>query len=426
MDSVTLMSRALRSSPPSNTRMIALTLTLLAALTATPTRAVTLAEAVTGALQVEQQESRVAALRGESAAIRRQAGGLLAADPALRAKSVSDALTGNDGAYELEAMVDLPLWMPGQRSASQGIATAMGNQADALVRLLRWEMAGRVREAAWTTALAQGRLRQAAAALAAARSLEQDIGKRTMAGELARMDLLVAQQDTLTREVDLQAAQLDYNQAIQSYIHLTGLRTVPEPLVETAPPPSGTPTEAHADLPADHPLLASSDGAVAKARAERERVHSQRRGNPLLSLGAKRVRDGRGSEAADALQLEISVPFGLTSYSAPAIALAERAYTEEVTTRRRTLIEAEHALETARIEVAGATEALALATRRQTVTQDAVQLVRRAFNLGESELTTLLQAQERARQASLDLELRRLEQGRAAARLNQALGLVPE
>jgi outer membrane protein TolC len=52
--------------------------------------------------------------------------------------------------------------------------------------------------------------------------------------------------------------------------------------------------------------------------------------------------------------------------------------------------------------------------------------VRRAFNLGESELTTLLQAQERARQASLDLELRRLEQGRAAARLNQALGLVPE
>jgi hypothetical protein len=52
--------------------------------------------------------------------------------------------------------------------------------------------------------------------------------------------------------------------------------------------------------------------------------------------------------------------------------------------------------------------------------------VRRAFDLGESDLAIMLQAQERARQASLNHELRRLEQGRAAARLNQALGLVPE
>jgi outer membrane protein TolC len=384
--------------------------------------AATLAEAVTAALQVQQQEPRVGALRQEQAAVDRQASGLLAADPALRAKTLSDALTGDDGAYELEAMVDLPLWMPGQRAAGRTVAQALGEQAGALGRYLRWEAAGKVREAAWEAAIAQGRLRQAGAALESARALERDIAKRTEAGELARVDLLVAQQDTLAREVDLQAAQIEYDRAIHGYIHLTGLPALPEPLREGAP--ANLPDEP--ELPPGHPLLTNSAGAVAEARAERDRARSARRGNPTLSLGAKQARAARGEPSDTALQLEVSIPFGLAGQAAPALARAERTYTDRVAEQSLTRVEAEHALHEARLGVLGAADALAVAERRQTLTQEALGLVRRAFDLGESDLTTLLAAQERARQSSLDLEVRRLEQGRATARLNQALGVVPE
>lgn len=383
--------------------------------------AATLAEAVTAAMELQQQGQRVGALRNEQTAVERQAAGPLAADPALRAKTLSDAFTGDDGAYELEAMVDLPLWMPGQRGARRSVAEALGTQAGALSRYLRWEAAGRVREAAWSAALAQGRLQQAGAALESARALERDIGKRSKAGELARVDLLVAQQETLTREVDLQSAQIDYDRAIQTFVLLTGLPALPDPLVETA-----APVAAGQELQPDHPLLASSAGAVAQARAERDRVQSQRRGTPTLSLGAKQARAERGAESDTALQLEVIIPFGLANQAAPALAGAERAYTERFAEQSLTRLEAEHALQEARLGVLGAADALAVAQRRQTLTQDALKLVRRAFDLGESDLTALLQSQERARQASLDLELRRLEQGRAAARLNQALGVVPE
>ncbi len=394
---------------------------LLLGLSPLGAHASTLAEAVSAALQLQQQGQRVGALRNEQAAVGRQAAGPLAADPALRAKTLSDALTGDDGAYELEAMVDLPLWMPGQRGARRSVADALGAQAGALSRYLRWELAGRVREAAWDAALGQGRLLQAGAALESARALERDIAKRSGAGELARVDLLVAQQDTLAREVDLQAAQSEYDRAIRAYVDLTGLPALPEPLVET---PGSVDDEQ--ELPPDHPLLASSAGAVAQARAERDRVQSQRRGNPTLSLGAKQARGARGAESDTALQLEVSIPFGLANQAAPALAGAERTYTDRLAEQSLTRLEAGNALHQARLGVLGAADALGVAQRRQTLTQDALKLVRRAFDLGESDLTALLLAQERARQANLDLELRRLEQGRAAARLNQAMGVVPE
>lgn len=383
--------------------------------------AATLAEAVTATLALQQQERRVGALRHEGDAVDRQATALVAADPALRARTLTDALTGDDGAYELEAMVDLPLWMPGQRAARRSLAQALEGQALTLVRYLRWEAAGLVREAAWEAAIAQGRLHQAGAALESARALARDIGKRAGAGELARVDRLVAEQETLSREVELQAAQLGYDQAIQGYIRLTGLPSLPQPLVESTATPGD-----ELRLPPDHPQLANGAAAVAQARAERDRVQSQRRGNPILSLGTKQARTVRGEATDTALQLEVNIPFGLGRQAAPALAGAERTFTERLAEQRLIELEAERTLKAAQLALLGAADALAVAERRQGLAQDAFRLVRRAFDLGESDLTPLLQAQDRARQASLDLELRRLEQGRAAARLNQALGVLPK
>ena len=51
--------------------------------------------------------------------------------------------------------------------------------------------------------------------------------------------------------------------------------------------------------------------------------------------------------------------------------------------------------------------------------------MQRGFELGEIDLATLVRERTRAREAELALETKRLELGRAAARLNQAAGVVP-
>lgn len=380
-----------------------------------------LGSAISSALEQAAQQPRIEAVRTERDAVRRQAGSLVADDPALRVKYLSDRVDRDQGAYEWETMVDVPIWMPGQRDARRGVATALGGQADTLARLLRWEMAGRVRAALWDTALAQGRLTQAEQALASARALEATVAKRVKAGELARVDLLLARQDALDREAELQAAQAEHARALAIYRQITGQAALPDPLFE-APPEPGETTE----LPPDHPLLSDADSALALARAERKRAQSERRGNPVLSLGGIRTRDARGMDPAYAAQIEISLPFGLASQSAPKIAAAERVYTERMTDFQQARLQAEQRLAEARVTRRGAAEALTVAERRHRLAHEALDLVRRAFDLGETDLTTLLRAEERARQASMDLELRRLEQGRALAELNQALGVVPE
>ncbi|MBK5931017.1 TolC family protein [Halochromatium salexigens] len=395
----------------------------------------TLAEAVAAALEQAGQLIRTDALRGEADAVRRQAGAWTAADPALRLKGVSDRFTGDDGAYEVEALLELPLWLPGQRRARLELAGSLGLRAEALARLLRWEVAGTVRDAVWAAKLAEVQLQQANATYEAAQGLESVVAKRYNAGELARLDLLTAQQETLARQAELTAARADWEQAKAAYAQITGRLQLPEPPNWPSVPPITTDQRLGSDgmasngiggLPNDHPLLAEADAALARARAEREQVVSDRRGTPILSLGGRRTRDARAFPADDALQLELSIPFGLASQSAPEIAASERQVTERLAELHRMRREAERELAAAVLARRGAAEALQVAERRASLAADALSVAQRAFELGETDLAERLLAERRAREAHLDLALRRAEQGQALARVNQALGMIPQ
>lgn len=417
---------------PALAAVLALVLLLLPA--AQGPAAATLGEAVDAALALAGQGQRADARQALGDAVRQQARGLLAENPALRVKLLSDQLTGDDGAYEVEAMLDLPLLLPGQRGARFALADATGASAQALRTRLRWEMAGVVRELVWEAALAEGRLRQAEAALAAAEALESTVARREAAGELARLDLLLAQQDTLARQSELAAARAEQAEAMAAYGALTGFPELPVPLAETpAEVPAQMPSAARpavagdaAALPPAHPLLNSLEQGVARARAERGRVSADRRGSPIVSLGVKHARADRFAPEDNALQLEVSLPFGVRSANAPALAEAEQGVTDQLAELQQARRELARHIAAARAAVAGAQQQLAAARARVDVTERSLQLARRAFDLGEGDLTALLRAEERAREARLDLALRQLAQGRAVSRLNQALGALPE
>jgi outer membrane protein, heavy metal efflux system len=383
-----------------------------------------LAEVVEGTLAAAGQLVRTDALRSEAAAVRQQAGAFTAADPGLRLKGVTDQFNADAGAYELEALVELPLWLPGQRRARLELARALGVRADALAGLLRWEVTGAVRDAVWEVALAKVQADQARTAYAAAEALQAVVAKRYAAGELARLDLLTAEQETLARAAELTTADAALARAEAAYATLTGRTELPLP-----PEPGGNAATADAPaplLPEHHPLLVAANAALGRARAERDRVASERRGHPILSLGGVRVRDDPRLDGDNAVQVEVSIPFGLRSHAAPALAASEREVTDQLAELHRLRRAAEGELVEAVLGRRGAAAALAVAEARARLAADALAVAERGFALGETDLSERLLAERRAREAQLDLALRRAEQGQALARVNQALGILPE
>jgi outer membrane protein, heavy metal efflux system len=384
-----------------------------------------LAEVVEGTLAAAGQLVRADALRGEAAAVRQQAGAFTAADPALRLKGVTDHFNADAGAYALEALVELPLWLPGQRRARLELARALGVRADALAGLLRWEVTGAVRDAVWEVALAEVQADQARTAYAAAEALQAVVAKRYAAGELARLDLLTAEQETLARAAELTTADAALARAQAAYATLTGRTELPSP-----PNQPGTVSAGAAEpvplLPEDHPLLVAANAALGGARAARDRVASERRGHPILSLGGVRVRDDPRLDGDNAVQVEVSIPFGLRSHAAPALAASEREVTDQLAELHRLRRAAEGELVEAVLGRRGAAAALAVAEARARLAADALAVAERGFALGEMDLSERLLAERRAREAQLDLALRRAEQGQALARVNQALGILPE
>jgi len=399
--------------------LAAAALTLGAATTLPLQAAPSLAEAVDAALRLDHQQPRVEALRAQGDALRIQAASPLAGDPSLAVRHQTDKLHDDMGYVEWEAGLELPLWLPGQRDARRGQADADEQRADATALFLSWQTAGQVREAVWDASIAEGRVKQAELALKSAKALETDVRKRTLAGELSRLDLVLTQKESAIRELELQAARDELEHARETFELLTGFHELPEPAVET-------PVEGGDDIPAGHPHLMLADATVAHARAERDRVRGERRGNPLLTIGGKHQRDAGASDYYDSLGLEIRVPLGLASQAAPQQSAAELRLTDSEAERARLRRELELTLAGARHAREALRRSLDIAQRQQVLAAEAHRLTQRGFELGESDLAQLLRTREQALQAELDLRLRSLELDRATARLNQALGNIPE
>lgn len=358
------------------------------------------------------------AVRRQGEAIRRQASSLLADDPALTIRHESDEATDNFGFTSWEGSVQMPLWLPGQRKRRHAVADATELEAASLARFYQWRISGEVRELLWSGRIAQAEVVLARTAVTSAQALEADINRRVLAGELAKTDQILARKETLGSEIALARATANLASLVDEYRLLTGLVELPENIQEEEF--SGTVTLT------DHPALVAASHSVDRARSERDKVRHEKRTNPVLAMGARNERAASGQPVDTILSLELSLPLGLQGQSAPAIAEAERLFTAEqadyATIRRD--IEKQQVL--ARTERQRTEQALELAHQHQKLAAEGLRLTKRAFELGESDLFTLLQARTQAFTSDRELQLRQHERGRAIARYNQALGVIPE
>ncbi len=381
------------------------------------TRPPTLREVVQHALERDPQ-GLVLTSRGEEVdAFQERARGLLSGPPALYGLYRSDALGSDDGLQEMEADVELPLWRPGQRAAEQRAADARRAGLEHSRGALALTVAGRVRDAVWEVVYLRNELRLVKKEWETARALQLDVEKRVEAGELAKTDALLSREETLRKETDYIKAEAEAEHALLRYQALTGLDQLPRDPEE--------PRSAQQAITPAHPLLAEADAQVSTAQAKLSVASRSAGGNPDLLIGGKRERGGAGEDYNDSFQVAVRIPFNIGPAAKPEVAVAGTALAETEAARVGLERQLSTELRTAAHELETVGRRLTQAREQNRIAAENLHLARRAFDLGEIDLTGLQRVQSLAFAAERAEQQLKILRQRAIAQYNQAAGELP-
>jgi len=357
------------------------------------------------------------ARRGEAEASRGVAQSLLAGSPQITIGQRSDRWNDDLGKRENEVALALPLWLPGQRSAQAAVAAADGSATEQGIAAARLALAGELRSALWNLILARNEAAIMGQRLAALVKLEEDVGRRVKAGEAARTDLLLAQQERSQARAAALEAEARVVRASQRYRVLTGSEQLPSDPEEALRPAL--------DANAAHPRIATGRASADRARAGLQLAQASSTDAPSLAVQYRRDRDGYGAANRDSVGIALSIPFATGTRNAPRIASANTALIQADAELQRTQAEVEAELLEAEALLSASRLGVELAGEREQAASERLRLLRRAFDLGETALNELLRAQTQASEAALELARSRARLSAALANLNQARGFTP-
>lgn len=386
-----------------------------ACLLALPAGAQTLRDAVEGAWRLNPEVKSLEARRSVAAAQRGAGESLVPAAPAVTLRHTTDYLSRNVGRREYEAEVGVPLWLPGQGTATVRAADALLARTDAEIAARQLAIAGEVRTALWQVSLAERRAELARQRLKVARQLEADTQRTARAGEASEADYQLARAEALAVATDFRDEELALNEARQVLRTLTGMappKAAPEP--DIGQPPLQ-----------QHPSLLAAQLGIRSAQAQRQLVDLTTRDNPEVGLMARRERDARGERYDTIMGVSVRIPFSVDAVNAPkrAEAMSEvvRAEAEQANAAR--MVESD--IQQARLAQQAATERLAIARDRAAALRARLSNVERARRGGEISLVEYVRAQEAAFEADLARATAEVQVGAARARLNQSFGVLP-
>ena len=377
----------------------------------------TLREALDAAWAMSPAARSADSRRAELQALDRAASSWVAGAPSATLAQRTDRFNANGGFREVEAELELPLWSPGVRGATQRGLAAQRQSFEPQLLLARLKLAAEVRELAAGLAIARTERDLAARKHSEALALALDVERRVKAGDSARVDSLQAQSQVAQAASGREQTEVGLTRLQNQWLALTGLAAVP-PLKESLP--------ANRDLGnPDHPVILAAQAQVLAAQAKFALTETDQRDPMALGLGITRERAAFGATGETSLRLALKIPFGGDKRNAPRIAAARaeldaaQAGADAAVRQTRTGL----ASAGAELDVARRTEATL--TERARLSQEVQSLVAKAFRLGESDLPTRLRAENEKFEADLSLARARVGTQRAISQLNQALGLLP-
>lgn len=386
-------------------------------LVAAPVQAQTLAQALAQAWSRHPQAAAVQSTQLAAQARTEMASSLTPAPASLSLSTLDDQLGANRGKQEWELEVETPLWLPGQRHAAQVEAQAVLSELDAQQRLLRLQLAAEVREAWWAVAEARSSHALIAARNQAAKALLQDVERRMRAGELARMDLNLAQIEQLSSQSELDEAQAHLQQTEQNFLLLTG-----EPAPQAQPPES---LSQAAPSPEAHPEVQAATAGKHLAQAKLALAESSQREAPTLAIRMVRDRSDFSDNYADAFGIKLTIPFSMGARVRQDLASnradlvkAQAEYDQSLRRNQLAMDAGERQLKINQLQ-------LERATHRAALTKDNLTLAEKSFALGESDLPSLLRARAAHFDAQAMLQRQQINTYAAVSRFHQSLGVLP-
>lgn len=374
-----------------------------------------LAAAVEVAWQRSPQARTLEARRAETAAGRDAAASWIAGSPTIGLSERSDRWTDRNGVRETELSLSAPIWRPAQAAARREQARLGIDDLEAQIANARLALAGEVRERLWAVAAARETLTEAKNRQQNLDATADEVMRRVKAGDLARTDGMLAQQEALAGRSAVVEAQSRLQEARARFSILTGLPDIPPIELETI----GT------QIAEPHPRLLAARAALDHARASLNVVNKTRNEPPTVGLALQRERDGNVGERTSSVVLAVQIPIGTAARNRP----LETAAQTQIATASAELAQAEAALradiELARQQLAASQQAREAASSRAVIAREHMQLIDKAFRLGERGLVDMLRAQSVLYEAEVAERQQRVAVGLAHARLNQALGITP-
>ena len=369
-----------------------------------------------------QPEAHALQSRRNAALAKAKAASMLSPEPpSLEISQRSDRMTGNSGAREAEVGIAVPIWLPGQRTASADLAQAEISLVEHRLLASQLRLASSVRDAWWGWLRARVDTELASEQLVNAQRLAADVAKRTNAGDLAKSDQHQAEGAVAAAESHAAQAQAASAAALAQVMALTG-RTAPADLTVNAAGES-TPSSGPS---VGHPLLAELEDRVTMAEQTAQLISTQKRSNPELTVATTRGRGAFGDRYGQTVLIGIRVPFGSGPRNDARIATAQ-AEAIEVQSKlilERDQIQADQRGAASRLEAVRTQ--LVAAQRREMLANESRGFFDKSFRLGETDLPTRLRIEAEAAEAARQAARSRIDLASAISALRQSLGLLPE
>lgn len=378
----------------------------------------TLKQVVDATFDKYPQAALVGAFQEEARALEQRSSSWIAGYPMIYLQWIDDTIFSDRGLGDIQTGYQLPLWMWGQKAASQTVADEARKSAESYAKALRHEVAGLVRNALWSLRLVENRHELARQIHAVAEQLTAVVRRRVELGDLARADLLLAESDELEKRTVLVQAEAEVMHARKAYQNLTRLARAPTHFEET---------QSRLDrFDMTHPAMAAANTLVERAQAEIEFTRLSKQGNqPTLLLGTDSSRGNRHESYDTGTNIVLQVPIGGEDWHAPQMAQANLALTERIAQREilwrqleKALHEAQHTLEVDRA-------ALEIAQRRKEIAETQLKMSKLAFETGEIALIDYLKIQGGAHAAIRDAAERAILVQKDTAVYNQVVGVAP-
>ena len=369
-----------------------------------------------------QPEAHALQLRRDAAQAQAKAALMLSPEPpSLDISQRSDQMTGNNGSRETEVGIAIPIWLPGQRTASTDLAQAEISLVERKLLASQLRLAASVRDAWWGWLRARVDAELASEQLANSQRLAADVAKRTSAGDLAKSDRHQAEGALAAAQAHAAHAQAASAAALAQVMSLTG-RTAQADLTVNAAA-EATPSSV---ISVGHPLLAELEDRITMAERTAQLISTQKRSNPELTVATTRGRGAFGDRYGQTVLIGIRVPFGSgPRYDARiATAQAEAIEVQSKLILERDQIQADQRGAASRLEAVKTQ--LVAAQRRAMLANESRGFFDKSFRLGETDLPTRLRIEAEAAEAARQAARSRIDLASAISALRQSLGLLPE